>query len=214
MSKQNQNLKRQLISDMLVDNLAVDGAGQLNSSPKGSRAGYLEAHHHGEPFIPLTYNSILIIDKHRPKFFLCREIPSSEGCRTTFMWGKEYVNVNAKLCARFEDDGRLMSVWLLWCTIPIERSCSCMVGDFVFMFYFFFLFFLYRFGLTSRWFNFASVILAFHYSVSGVLHGEYFSFSFALFRLVRFWFLMPYIIPSHFWSFRVIIKFTLLTKYS
>jgi hypothetical protein len=91
------------------------------------------------------------------------------------MWGKEYVNVNAKLCARFEDDGRLMAVWLLWCTIPIERSCSCMVGDFVFMFYFFFLFFLYRFGFTSRWFNFASVILAFHYSVLGVLHGEYFS---------------------------------------
>jgi hypothetical protein len=95
---------------MLVDNLAVDGAGQLNSSLKGSRAGYLEAH--GEPFIPLTYNSILIIDKqqHRSKFFLCREILSSEGCHTTFMWGKEYVNVNAKLCARFEDDGRLMAV--------------------------------------------------------------------------------------------------------
>jgi len=94
---------------MLVDNLAVDGAGQLNSNLKGSRAGYLEAH--GEPFIPLTYNSILIIDKqHRSKFFLCREIPSSQGCHTTFMWGKEYVNVNAKLCARFEDDGRLMSL--------------------------------------------------------------------------------------------------------
>jgi hypothetical protein len=75
----------------------------------GSRAGYLEAH--GEHFIPLTYNSILIIDKqqHGSKFFLCREILSSEGCHTTFMWGKEYVNVT-KLCARFEDDGRLMSV--------------------------------------------------------------------------------------------------------
>ena len=91
--------------------------------------------------------------KHRPKFLLCREILSSEGCHTTFMWGKEYVNVNAKLCAHFEDDGRLMSVWLLWCMIPIERSCSCIVGDFIFMFYFFFLFCLYRFGLTLHWFN-------------------------------------------------------------
>ena len=152
MSKQNQNLKRQLISDMLVDNLAVDGAGQLNSSPKGSHAGYLEAHHHGEPFIPLTYNSILIIDKHRPKFFLCREILSSEGCCTTFMWGKEYVNINAKLCAHFEDDGRLMSVWLLWCTIPIERSCSCMVGDFIFMFYFFF------FSIDLGWLRIDSIL--------------------------------------------------------
>jgi hypothetical protein len=92
------------------ERLLILWAGQLNSSLKGSHAGYLEAY--GEPFIPLTYNSILIINKqqHRSKFFLCREILSSEGCHTTFMWGKEYVNVNAKLCARFEDDGRLIAV--------------------------------------------------------------------------------------------------------
>jgi len=102
------------VSDMIPDNLAIDAAGQLwvaskvfsnkltflmlNTSQRcPTPAGFREAL--GEPFISFAFNGIQIINKHRSKFFLWREIPSSKGCYT-FMRVEEYLNAD-RITRRF-----------------------------------------------------------------------------------------------------------------